>query len=81
MNRLGILYAESSCLSSWRSADSSIVVLGGDDRGHRLSALGVGDAEDVAAEPPLTSAIAFSTSAGETLAPAVLIIEPRRPMK
>ena len=31
--------------------------------------------------PPVTAAIALSTSAGETLAPAVLIIDPRRPTK
>ena len=42
---------------------------------------GSGRPNTYAVAPPLTRAIAFSTSAGATLAPAVLIIEPRLPMK
>ena len=50
-------------------------------RRDHLVALGVGNAEHHRREPPVRRSARASTSSGDTFAPAVLIIEPRRPWK
>src|SRR5829696_2278510 len=81
--RRGTLYADSRVRSSARSASRSGAVSGS----ARITAAttwsrsGSGTPSTITARPPVASLSAASTSSGETFAPAVLIIEPRRPWK